>query len=171
MTKKIKVEYFPRMLVLVTPSALFLGGYFYYSNYPLTGLIIGLLGLLTGILTLTTFYVTEFDFEKHIYRDYFSMLGLWLNYKKKEFKNAEKLVIIRGRHQHTVRFPGAQPYLVNWNEFTAILLLDDDELELMTKKSKRKLIRDIRGIADFFKIDIEDKSVKDPYLIDLKRFV
>ena len=147
MVKTIKVGYFPMKLILVTPGAVLLGVYFYYGYYHLTGVIIGLLGVLIGVLTLTTFYITAFDREGRVYQDYITILGLGFNRKKKAFEKIKKIVVTRGRHQHTVRFPGAQPYLVNWQEFTAVLLYDDDQLELMTKKDKRKLIKEVKGLV------------------------
>jgi hypothetical protein len=169
MVKRLKVGYFPKMLILVTPSGLVLGTYFYYGYYPLTGIIIGVLGVLMGILTLTTFYITAFDLKARVYNDYISILGLRFNHKTRGFRRMEKIIITRGHNEHTVRFPGAEPYLVNSREFSAVLLYDNEELELITKKDKRRLIKEIKGIADFFKVDIEDQSVREPYLIDLKK--
>jgi hypothetical protein len=169
MVKKLKVGYFPKMFILAIPSGLALGIYFYNGYYPRAGIITGLLGVLMGILTLTTFYITAFDLKARVYMDYISILGLRFNNKKRGFRRIEKVVITQGHHKHTVRFPGAEPYLVNWREFSAVLLYDNEELELITKKDKRKLIKEIKGIADFFKVDIEDQSVREPYVIDLKK--
>jgi hypothetical protein len=167
--KKIKIRYFPKTLILVTPSALLLGTYFYYGYYSLAGMTIGLMGVLVGILTMTTFYVTIFDLKTRVYKDYISIFGLGFNHQKKGFRKIEKIVITREHHKHTVRFPGAEPYLVNWREFTAVLLHDNDRLELMTKKDKKTLIKEVKHIADFFKVGIEDNTVRQPYSIDLKK--
>jgi hypothetical protein len=169
MVKKIKVSYFPKGLILVTPIAVLLAAYFYYSYYPLTAIVISSVGILVGILTVSTFYVTEFDLRRAFYKDYILILGFGFNYKKKGLQEIDRIIISPTYNKHTVRFPGAQPYQVNSREFTALLIHDGDELALMTMKSKKKLIKKIKDIARFFKVDIEDRSVRDPYVIDLKR--
>jgi hypothetical protein len=169
MVKKVKIEYFPKVLIFAIPCGLLLGIYFYYGSYPLTGIIISLLGVSIGILTITTFYTTAFDLKARVYSDYITILGQRFNYKKKPLGTIKKIIIARGRHEHTVRFPGAQPYLVNWHNFTAFLLHDYGKLELMTRKDKKTLIKEVKAVADFFNVDIEDQSVKEPYLIDLEQ--
>jgi hypothetical protein len=169
MVKKLKVSYFPKEFILVTPIAILLAAYFYYSYYPLTAIIICSVGILAGILAITTFYITEFDLKREFYKDYILILGFGFNYIKKGLKKIDRIIISPAYNKRTVRFPGAQPYQVNSRKFTALLIHDGDELALMTMKSKKKLIKESKNIAHFFKIDIEDRSVRDPYVIDLKK--
>jgi hypothetical protein len=169
MVKKISVSYFPQGFLLAVPIGIVLGLHFYYSPYVLAGIIICSMTILTGILTMTTFYITEFDLKRGFYNDYISMLGLVFRHKRKRINKIERIIICPAYYKHTVRFRGAQPYQVNAREFTAYIIHDGNELEIRTMKNKKKLINEIKDIANFFSVDIEDRSVRNPYVVDLKR--
>src|SRR5262245_53044617 len=132
MVKRIRVPYFPEGFIFVTPIALLLSTYFYYFHHFAPAIVLSSIGIFTGILTKSMFYVTVFDLIDMFYEDYLSILGVRFNIKKSALTKIDRIIVIPAHHEHVVRFPGAQPRLVSWREFTGILVYDNGRLELMT---------------------------------------
>ena len=124
---------------------------------------------LIGIIILTTAYITEIDLRSKCSRDYLFFLGFNLRTEVRRFNRIDRIVITRGQHKHTARNLGAEPTAVRWTEFTGTLLFDNGELELMTIKSKKELIIQLKDITKFLDVQMEDRSGRDCFEIDLAR--
>lgn len=166
MKKRIKTPYFPQALIFSTPLFFICGVCLVINTYPLWGVVIFLL----VTIILTTSYITEIDLRKKAYKDYLFFFGFDLQTEIRRFNKIDKIVITMGRHEHVGRFPGAEPYMVNWHQFTATILYDKDAaLELATKKSKKELIKAIKDMATFLQVDVEDRCGREAYIIDMTR--
>ena len=164
MTKKIAIPYFPQGIKYVTP--LILGGAFYLATINYYGWSV-ILVLLIGII-LTTKYVTEINLKDKKYLDYLSILWIPINVETKTFNHVDRIVITKGNYAQTINTK-AQSRQLDWSDYTGTLITDNSSLDLLTRNSKRELIRGLKEFAEFLKVGIEDRTSSLYYWIDLRK--
>ncbi|MBT1700190.1 hypothetical protein KK083_25095 [Fulvivirgaceae bacterium PWU4] len=168
MKKSLVVPYFPVVLVFLSPCLLIFGVYLIFSAIILWGFVV----ILAGSIFLTTRYVTEINLRNKTIKEYFAFLGFAFGVKVRRFKMIDRIVITKDRSEYVSRrgpatLPGGIPHRYGLWDFTANLVYDENiELELMTNRNKRKLIRGVKELALFLRIKIEDQSVTQPYILD-----
>ena len=166
MIKKIKIPYFSVAFKWVVSLLLFATAV-YLAVIGYAPWIIILLALV--IIILTTCYVTEIDLQQKKYRDYLFFLGFCLNEDLKKFQRLDKIVITKGNYSQnaTTRSRSRQ---LDWSDYTGTLLVDDDgALDLLTESRKVDLIKGLKVFVEFLKIDVEDRTTNQPYLIDMEK--
>jgi hypothetical protein len=165
MIKKVTVSYFPRDLKFVTPLLFGAGIYLVVTRHPVWGLLL----ILLGAVILTTHYVTEINLKEKKYLDYLSLLGLSLQVESRTFNSLEKIIITKGNYAQTIN-TRAQSRQLDWSDYTGTLLMDNDNsLDLLTRNSKKDLIKGLKEYADFLQVGVEDQTTRDHFWIDLTR--
>jgi len=165
MTKKITIPYFPRGIRFSTPLTFVIGIYLAATNFVFWGVLL----LLLSVVILTTNYVTEINIEEKIYKDYLSFLGLRLQSESKRFKNVDRIVISKGNYSQKIN-TRVQSRQLDWSDYTATLLLDDDSLDLLTRNDKKELIRGLKEFADFLKVRVEDRTTNEYFWVDMTKY-
>ena len=165
MTKKITIPYFPKGLKYATPLFFGTGIYLIVIRYPIWG---GLL-ILAGVVIITTNYVTEINLKEKSYRDYLSLLGLTLNEESKKFNKIDRIVITKGNYSQTIN-TRAQSRQLDWSDYTGTLILDNDNtLDLLTRNSKKELIKGLKEFTDFLKVGVEDRTTSEHRWVDMTK--
>ena len=162
MIKKITIPYFPRRIKYVTP--LIFGGALYLASINYYGWSVFLV-LLIGII-LSTKYVTEINLIDKKYVDYLSLLWIPLNVETKTFNRVDRIVITKGNYAQTINTK-AQSRQLDWADYTGTLITDNSTLDLLTRNSKRELIRGLKEFAEFLNVGIEDRTSSQYYWVDL----
>jgi hypothetical protein len=165
MTKKIVIPYFPRVFHYLSPI-IFLGAIY----LGIKGLFVwtALITLL-GIIILTTKYITEIDIEGKCYLDYLIFLGLRVGKESQPFEKLEKIIVTKAHFSKTLnsRFQTRQ---LEITDYTATLIFDHGKsLDLITKNDKRELLKGLKDFAPFLNVQVEDRSTKHNYWVDLNR--
>lgn len=164
MKKKIKVPYFPIGLKLITP-ALFGLGIYLFSLYLFWALIL----ITLSIMVLTTNYVTEINLKERKCRDYLSLLGFPFKNETIKFEKLDRIAITKGNHAQTVN-TRSQSRQFDWSDYTGTLLFDDNgSLDLLTRNKKSELIKGLKEFAESLKVNVEDRTTRDHYWIDIKK--
>lgn len=162
MIKKITIPYFPRGIKYVTP--LIFGGALYLASINYYGWSVFLV-LLIGII-FSTKYVTEINLIDKKYVDYLSLLWIPLNVETKTFNRVDRIVITKGNYAQTINTK-AQSRQLDWSDYTGTLITDNSTLDLLTRNSKRELIRGLKEFAEFLNVGIEDRTSSQYYWVDL----
>lgn len=165
MTKKIVVPYFPTGLKFVTPVLFGVGGYLLIENHPVWAIVL----VLSGIIILTTRYVTEIRLAEKVCYDYLSFLGMKVNNDVRKFNHPVKIVIVKENYSQTIN-TRVQSRQLDWSDYTGRLLFDNAEpLDLLTDTSKRSLLIGLKPFSDFLQVDVEDLTMHEPYFVDMNR--
>lgn len=165
MIKNLVLPYFPKPMKYATPF-LFSGGIFLLvADHPVWATLLVLL----SIIILTTNYVTEINLNERSFDDYLLLLWIPLNRDRKRFKLLKYISITKGNHAQTVN-TRAQSRQVDWSDFTATLLFDNDSLDLITNTNKKELLYALREFSDFLKVDVQDNTSSSPYWIDMSKY-
>ncbi|HEX6889680.1 MAG TPA: hypothetical protein VF141_03270 [Chryseolinea sp.] len=165
MSKKIIIPYFPKGMKYATPLLFGAGGYLFFIEHPIWGLIL----IVLGVIILTTKYVTEINLGDKSYDDYLSFLWIPLNRDKKRFRHIDKIVVSRGNHSQTVN-TRIQSRQMDWTDYTGTLILDNDKLDLVTHTNKKELLHALREFSDFLKVDVEDRTTTEHFWIDMTKY-
>ena len=148
-----------------TPLLFGAGGYLFFIEHPIWGLIL----IVLGVIILTTKYVTEINLGDKSYDDYLSFLWIPLNRDKKRFRHIDKIVVSRGNHSQTVN-TRIQSRQMDWTDYTGTLILDNDKLDLVTHTNKKELLHALREFSDFLKVDVEDRTTTEHFWIDMTKY-
>jgi hypothetical protein len=162
MTKKIIIPYFPIGLKYATPLFFGVGIYLLFKGYY----ILASISILSAIIILTTYYITEISMEHKRYVDYISLAGLRLGVESTTFNRLDRIVITKGNNSQQVN---SQLHFrtMEWTEYTATLLFDNRKtLDLITNMDKSKLVKGIRQFAAFLEVRIEDRTGKESHWIN-----
>ena len=163
MTKKITTPYFPTGLKLVAPILFFVGLYLCFASHPIWGVIL----MVLCVVIFTTNYVTAINLESKTYSDYLSIAGISMNKESGSFKTLDRIVITKGNYSQTVN-TRVQSRQMDWSDYTATLLIDEAGiLDLLTRTKKKELILELKDLAEFLKIGMEDQTTNQHYWIDL----
>jgi hypothetical protein len=165
MKKKITVPYFPAGLKYATPLPFGAGIYLLLTNHAVWGVLL----ILVGILVLTTNYVTEINLQEKTYNDFLSLLGLKLNNESKKFHSIDRIVISKGNYSQTLNTRWRSRQL-DWADYTGTLILDNDTLDLLTKQSKRELLKGLKEFSDFLNVSVEDRTSSESCWIDMSKY-
>jgi len=165
MTRKIKISYFSNAFkFIVGPLLLGAAIYLAFDEYFAWVAIF----LLVVVMIFTTNYVTEINLEQKIYRDYLYFLGLDLNEEARTFDKLEKIVITKGTYSQNINTRSRSTRL-DWSDYTGTLLHDGNEsLNLLTRNDKEELLKGLKEFAQYLSVDVEDRTVGEPYLVDMK---
>ena len=125
--------------------------------------------ILTGIIILTTKYVTEISLTEKKYRDYLSLLGLKVNYDANHFNSVDRIIITKGSFSQKV-VPLRGPYRkIKWSAFTGTLIFDNDRLDLLTTNNKKDLLIGLKEFTAFLQVGVEDRTTNEYYWIDIAK--
>jgi len=165
MSKKISIPYFPAGLKYITPLIFGASIYlFAFRHWPWSILLV-----LLGLVILFSKYVTEINLEKKICRDYLSILGIPLQNEETAFKTLDRIIITKGIYSQTIN-TRIQSRQMDWTDYTATLLMDNDAtLNLLTRNDKMELIKELKTFSDFLKVDVEDRSTREFYWVDMRK--
>jgi hypothetical protein len=167
MTKKITTAYFPAGLKIFAPFLFFGGIYLCFGSHSIP--VLGVILTVAGIGIFTTNYVTEIDLDAKVYSDYLSMAGIKINNESGSFKTLDKIVITKGNYSQVIR-TRVQSRQMDWSDYTATLLMDEEGiLDLLTRNKKRELIEELRELAEFLGVGMEDQTTNQHYWIDLSK--
>lgn len=164
-TKRIVVPYFPNELKYCTPVSFGLGFYLVLTDHP----VWAVLATLISVIVLTTEYVTTIDLKKKTLDDYLSLLWIPLQQDSKAFNRVDRIVISKGNHAQTIN-TRVQSRQMDWSDYTGTLIFDNDTLDLLTKNSKKELLKGLKEFVDFLKVDVEDRTSSEYYLIDMSKY-
>jgi hypothetical protein len=95
----------------------------------------------------------------------------WLRFNKDEIRYGaiDKIIIVKAAFAQTVN-TRVQSRQMDWKEFTARILFDqNDPFDLLTKRKKHDLLLAIKELTLFLKVDLEDLSTSQPYMVDVAR--
>jgi hypothetical protein len=165
MKKKIIISYFPPGMKYITPLLFGAAIYLIIINYAVWGILL----TLSGLIILTTNYVTAIDLQEKKYDDYLSLLGVPLNSESQHFKNVDCIVITKGNYAQTVN-TRIQSRQMDWSDYTGTLIMDSDKtLDLLTRNNKKELIKELLEFAIFLQVGIEDRTTSEYYWVDLEK--
>lgn len=166
MTKKIITPYFPSGMKYVAAPLCFAAALFLVLH---TYYVWSLLLLLTGVLVFTTHYVMEMSIRERYIKDYLSIVGIKMNTEIKKFNNLDQITIVKGNYAQTVN-TRVQSRQMNWSDYTATLIMDNrDSLDLLTRTDKHELLKELKPFSDFLQVGVEDRTVAEPYWIDMTK--
>lgn len=165
MIKKIVIPYFPKAMKYGTPLLFGTGVYLFVIEHAIWALVLTVL----GIIILTTNYITEINLGDKSYDDYLSFLWIPLNRDKKRFKHVDRIVISKGNYSQTLN-SRIQTHQMDWTDYTATLVLDNDKLDLITHTNKKHLLHALREFSDFLKVDVEDRTSSEHGWIDMTKY-
>lgn len=162
---KTRISYFPVGMKYIVPFLLIGAGYLAYLGFPVWTVIL----TITSLIILTTYYVTEIHIEEKRYDDYISILGIPVNNESNSFRTIDRIVITKGSYAQTVN-TRVQSRQLDWSDYTATILFDGDlSLDLLTRTDKHELLVELKKMLTSLSIDVEDRTGRDPYFIDLGR--
>jgi hypothetical protein len=165
MTKKIVIPYFPRFFHYLSPVIFLAAIYVAVKGLFLWAIVIAV----TGAVILTTKYVTEIDMESRRYLDYLFFAGLKLSKESQRFERLEKIVVTKAHFSKTLN-SRVQTTQLEITDYTATLIFDHGKtLDLITKNDKRELLKGLKDFAPFLNVNVEDRSTKNHYWVDLSR--
>lgn len=165
MTKKIFIPYFHKGLKFTTPIFFGSGIYLIYLNHPLWGVLV----VMTGLIILTTRYVTEINLKTKVCRDYLECLSFSFDEEIKDLKRIDHIVITKGDYSQMMNTRSRSRQL-DWVDYTGTLLFENNQtLTLLTKNNKEDLIKGLKEFADFLQVGVEDQTTHHHYWIDLTK--
>jgi hypothetical protein len=124
--------------------------------------------ILLGIIVLTTKYVTEINLNEKRFRDYLSFLWLPLDQESKRFNTIDRIVITRERIQQKIN-TRVQSRQLDWFEYTATIIFDTGNLDLLSRNNKHELIIGLTPFAGFLNVRVEDRTTSQHYWVDLEK--
>lgn len=163
-SKKISHWYFPVALRFASPVVAGGGVYLIIIGHPVWGSLL----ILLALIMMTTRYVTQIDPSSKTYDDYLFFLGLPLNREKNSFRQMDRIIITKGNYSQTIN-TRAQSRQLDWSDYTATLLFDHGTLDLITMNDKHKLVVYLKELSRFLEVEVEDRTMRDPYIIDMER--
>ena len=164
MQRRMTTPYFPAAMKFTTPLIFVAAIYLVITGTFVWSAIL----LVLGLLVLTTNYVTIIDMKDKSYKDYLSVLGLRLNEDKNKFKFVDRIVISKGNYSQTIN-TRVQSRQLDWSDYTATVLFDNDSLDLLTKNDKKELLKNIKDYSEFLKIGVEDRTTPQFFWIDMSK--
>lgn len=162
--KKVKIPYFPIGLKYATAVLFALAVYIGMAGSIVWALILAV----SGVIILSTHYVTEIDMTGKRYRDYISFLAMRLNEDSGSFSHVDRIVISKGNYSQTIN-TRVQSRQLDWTDFTGTLIFDSGTLDLLTRTDKAQLIRELKEFAAYCNVGIEDQTTPRHHWIDLTR--
>jgi hypothetical protein len=162
---KLRTFYFPLFFVYTSPLVLAGGIFLIVAGHQFWGIVLAILALLFS----TTHYATIIDRGKRWFEDYLFVGGLRLNGESGQFSSPEMIVITRGDYAYKAA-TRSRDRSVQFNDYSATLLFSGGgQLDLLTESAKKELLQKIKPLAAYLEVQVEDRSVRDPFLIDLSR--
>lgn len=162
MTKKIVTPYFPTGMKFVAGLVFIVGLYLTFGHHPILGVVI----MAACALAVTINYVTEIDLDKKYYSDYLSIAGIKMKEESKTFSTLHQVIITKGNYSQKIQ-TRVQSRQMDWSDYTATLLFDDDRLDILTRGKKRELLIEIKPLVEFLNVGVEDRCSREPYWIDM----
>jgi hypothetical protein len=157
MTKKILIPYFPIGLKYATPLFFGTAIFLLFKGYYILASIF----ILSAVIILTTYYITEISMEQKKYVDYISLAGMRLGVESTTFNRLDRIVITKGHNAQQIN-SRIQSRTLQWDDYTATLLFDHQKtLDLITHIDKGKLVAGLRDFAAFLEVRIEDRTGKE----------
>ena len=90
--------------------------------------------------------------------------------ERTKFKKLEKIVIRKDNHSQMLNSRSRSRQL-DWASFTGTLIADDkNALDLLTRTSKKQLIKGLKEFAGFLKVDVENQTTNEHFKIDINRY-
>jgi len=145
-------QYFSGM-VLFFGGVLAFAGLMIIFNYPITGLVL----ILAGVVIFTTHNRLQVDLDKKTYHDYVWILGL-KNGDKGTFDRIEYLFIKRSKVSQTMNSLVSSATIHKYVFDAYLKFSEKKKIYLMTKESKETLTRKLKPIAAALNVDIVDYS-------------
>ena len=103
------------------------------------------------------------------YLDYLFFAGLKLGKESQQFERLEKIVVTKAHFSKTLN-SRVQTTQLEITDYTATLIFDHGKtLDLITKNDKRELLKGLKDFAPFLNVNVEDRSTKNHYWVDLSR--
>lgn len=162
---KLTTFYFPIEFVYGSPLVFGGGIYLLFTGHTLWGALLFIL----AAAFLSTRYVTEVNKEGKTYSDYLEAFGVSVFRENGTFVSLTRIVITRADHAYKAA-TRSRDRSVQFSDYSATLIfVNDHKLDLLTKGSKKDLLRKLKGFAQYLDVPVEDRSVRDPYQIDMAK--
>lgn len=166
MTKKVVTPYFPTGMKFVVGLVFIVGLYLAFGNHLILGIVI----MAVCAVAVTINYVTEIDLDEKHYSDYLSIAGMKTNEESRTFTTIHHVIITKGNYSQKIQ-TRVQSRQMDWSDYTATLLFDDDKLDILTRSKKRELLLEIKPLVEFLNVGVEDCCSREPYWIDMAAVV
>jgi hypothetical protein len=114
-----------------------------------------------SIFVLTSFNGTEIDTANKYYREYTAFFYFLKSGKKIKYIRIEKLYINRARVTQRI-YGGRTTQSSNFSntEYNAYVKFDNEEkIQLLNKRNKEALVRELRKISTFLNVPVTDNTV------------
>jgi hypothetical protein len=163
--KSIKVPYFPKefkwstLIIFTWTIELVLTDQFIWAILTVVG----------AVIILTTNYVSLIDLSERRYDDFVSFLGLKINRETNQFTEVKKIVITKSRNAQRLN-SRIQSRQLNWSDYTATLIFDNGNLDMITRNSKKELLTELKEFSDFIDVQVEDHTTGQEYVVDMSRY-
>lgn len=124
--------------------------------------IIGGVMLVAGIIILTTHYRLHLDFNKKVYTEYISLMGMRTGQEKKAFPGVEYLYIKQTKVNQTLN-SRVSSTTIQKIQFDGYLKFSNEEkIHLMTLENKTNLRKHLDRIATKINTRVLDYSIENP---------
>jgi hypothetical protein len=123
--------------------------------------VISLLLIAGSIFVLTSFNGTEIDTANRYYREYTAFFYFLRTGKKIKYTRIEKLYINRAKvTQRMYSARTTQSSTFSNTEYNAYVKFDNEEkIQLLNKRNKETLVRELQKVSTFLKVPITDNTV------------
>lgn len=148
--------YFPWTIIFLGLVLAFVGFLFVVEN-PIVGVIL----LLISLIIFTTHYRLKIDFDNKVFHDYLWILGL-KNGDKRKFENIEYLFIKKSKVSQTMYLRVASSTIQKEVYDGYLKFSEKDKIHLVTKDSKKDLIKKLRIMSASLRVKIIDYSEGEP---------
>ncbi len=122
----------------------------------LTILLLAPILILIGILILTAYRGIIFDASKRTYRDYNAFLGIKIG-AESYYQTVEKIYINASNMSQTIYSRANNKAIAQYEEYNAYIKFGDGtKLFICSSKNKSKLIKKLKGLKEYFQLEITD---------------
>ena len=132
-------------------------GFLFVLENPIVGVIL----LLISLIIFTTHYRLKIDFDNKVFHDYLWISGL-KNGDKGKFESIEYLFIKKSKVSQTMSVRVASTTIVKEVYDGYLKFSEQEKIHLITKDSKKDLIKKLREISTSLKVKIIDYSEGEP---------
>ena len=142
---------------------LFLAGVIFFAALAFLseGVLISLVLIAGSMFVLTSFNGTEIDTANKYYREYTALFYFLRSGKKIKYMRIEKLYINRSKvAQRMYSARTTQSSTFSNTEYNAYVKFDNDQkIQLLNKRNKETLVRELEKVSAFLKVPITDNTV------------
>lgn len=119
--------------------------------------VVGVIQLLISLIIFTTHYRLKIDFDNKVFHDYLWILGL-KNGDKVKFETIEYLFIKKSKVSQTMSVRVASTTIRKEVYDGYLKFSEQEKIHLITKDSKKDLVKKLREISTSLKVKIIDYS-------------